>query len=118
MMHFLPPHIILASDSCSTGIFGNGTPGLYDHLCKGSDVSITAVSNVIVLISNVIQILLLLAGSLGVIFLIVGGIFYVISAGDPARLKRAKEIITNVIVGLVIIFLAYAVVNFISKGLI
>ena len=48
------------------------------------------------------------------IFIVVGGIFYVISAGNPANIKRAKEIITAAIVGLMISGLAFTIVSFIA----
>ena len=117
MLHLVLMHLYLASDTCSKGILGNGTPGLYDHLCSGTDVSIGALNDSLVLIANVIRIILWFAGALSIIFIIVGGIFYVISAGDPGRLKRARDILTNVITGLVVILLGYAIVTFIANGI-
>jgi len=57
-----------------------------------------------------------IAGSLSVIFVIVGALQYVTSAGDPARLSSAKRTITYAIVGVVISALAFLIVAFVVKS--
>ncbi|MCX6805317.1 MAG: hypothetical protein NT114_01320 [Patescibacteria group bacterium] len=57
--------------------------------------------------------LLGIAGSLSVIFLIVGGIMYTTSAGNESTTKKAKSTITGAIVGLIISLMAYAIVTFV-----
>ena len=57
--------------------------------------------------------LLGIAGSLSVIFLIVGGIMYTTSAGNESTTKKAKGTITGAIVGLIICIMAFAIVNFV-----
>jgi len=57
--------------------------------------------------------LLGIAGSLSVIFIIVGGIMYTTSAGNEATTKKAKSTITGAIVGLLISVMAFAIVNFV-----
>jgi len=57
--------------------------------------------------------LLGIAGSLSVIFLIVGGIMYTTSAGNESTTKKAKSTITGAIVGLIICLMAYAIVTFV-----
>jgi hypothetical protein len=115
------PHLhlitLFALDSSCSNHIGPGGPGLYDHLCSGGSVAINSLQDSLGLITNIIRIILYLSGALGIIFLIVGGIYYVLSAGDPSRIKRAKEILVNVITGLVIILVAYAVVTYISSGI-
>ena len=118
MLHLLTQIPFAALDSsCSNKIYGAVGPGLYDNLCSNGQPQLGALGDISHLILNLIAIILWLAGSLAIIFIIVGAIFYIISAGDPSRLKRAKDILTNVVVGLVVIFLAYALVQFISNGL-
>lgn len=55
------------------------------------------------------------AASLIILILIVGGITYIISAGDPARMKTAKNIIFYAIIGLVMILLSYVLVTTIKE---
>ena len=68
-------------------------------------------------LKTLINTLLFIVGILSVIVIIVGGIMYVISAGDSSKVTRAKNMIIYALVGLVIAFLAYAIVNFVLKSL-
>ena len=68
--------------------------------------------------SRVTNILLFLVGAISVIMLIIGGIRYVISGGDQAQVTGAKNTILYAIVGIVVAFLAYAAVNFITQALV
>ena len=95
-----------------TGIF----PSIYDGLtCENNSIKINGVYDIITVIGNIISILIYFAGALAVIFIIVGGIYFVTAMGDPARLKRAKEIITQAITGLIIVLVAYGAVTFIAS---
>ena len=67
--------------------------------------------------SRVTNILLFLVGAISVIMLIIGGIRYVISGGDQAQVTSAKNTILYAIVGIVVAFLAYAAVNFVTQAL-
>ena len=66
---------------------------------------------------RVTNILLFLVGAISVIMLIIGGIRYVISGGDQAQVTAAKNTILYAIVGIVVAFLAYAAVNFVTRAL-
>jgi hypothetical protein len=85
-------------------------PGIYDGVCNPDCTA----QDILVVIANAIRIGIWFAGALSVIFIIVGGIFYVISAGNPSNIKRAKDILTNAIVGLIIAGLAYSIVTFLA----
>ena len=67
--------------------------------------------------SRVTNVLLFLIGAVAVIMLIIGGIRYVISGGDQAQVTGAKNTILYAIVGIVVAFLAYAAVNFVTQAL-
>ncbi len=66
------------------------------------------------LILAVLQVLLIVAASIAVIFLIIGGYRYVVSRGNEEGMEGAKKTITSSILGLVIIILAFAIVRIIS----
>src|ERR1700722_10526335 len=90
-------------------------PSLYQGICDAQgNCNITNASQILLVLANAIRIAMAVAGALAVIFIIVGGIFYVISAGNPSNIKRAKDILTNAIVGLIITGLAYTIVTFIA----
>ena len=60
---------------------------------------------------------MLWAGIIAVIIIIVGGIYYTTSQGDPGRVVRAKNTIIYAIIGLIITLLAAAIVNMILGAL-
>ncbi len=61
--------------------------------------------------------ILYIVGIIAVIMLIIGGIKYVISGGDAKKVTDAKNTVLYAIIGLVIAFLAYAIVNFVISAL-
>ena len=72
------------------------------------------------LASNVTGIINAFIGALGivaVIIIIIGGINYMTSSGDAAKVKKAKDTILYGVIGLVICVLAFAIVNFIAGNL-
>ncbi len=64
-------------------------------------------------------ILKLLSGAVGgviVLMLVVAGIQYITSAGDPTAVKSAKNRIMNAIMALVLFLMMFAILNFIIPG--
>ncbi len=67
---------------------------------------------------TITNIMLFIIGAIAVIMLIIGGIRYVVSAGDQNAVTSAKNTILYAIIGIVVAFLAYAAVNFVSNQLV
>lgn len=61
--------------------------------------------------------ILYIVGIIAVIMLIIGGIKYVISGGDSKKVTDAKNTVLYAIIGLIIAFLAFAIVNFVISAL-
>ena len=61
--------------------------------------------------------ILYIVGIVAVIMLIIGGIKYVVSGGDSKKVTDAKNTVLYAIIGLVISFLAFAIVNFVISAL-
>lgn len=57
-------------------------------------------------------------GLVCVIVVIVGGVQYMTSTGDPGKVKKAKDTILYGVIGLIIVALSAAIVNFVIKGII
>ena len=55
-----------------------------------------------------------LAGYISAGFIIRGGFKYMTSIGDPGELAKAKKIITDAIIGLVISLMSVAIVNLVA----
>lgn len=65
----------------------------------------------------VVNSLLFIIGAVSVIMLIWGGIRYTTSAGNSNAVTSAKNTIMYAIVGLIIAFLAFAIVNWVLAGI-
>ena len=66
-------------------------------------------------LSFVINILLALASTVAVVFIILGGYRYITSVGNPEEEKNAKRMIWFAVIGLVIVILSFALVNFVDR---
>lgn len=66
-------------------------------------------------INAVINGIILAVGVVAVIVIIVGGVSYMTSQGDPSKVTKGKKIMITGIVGLLIVLLAFAIVNFVLK---
>lgn len=64
-------------------------------------------------INRTIDVLLYITGAASVIVMVVGGLRYVLSGGDPKNTAAAKDTIMYAAIGLVVSLLAYAIVNFV-----
>ncbi len=59
-------------------------------------------------------------GFVGVIFLILmiaGGLMWMTAAGNEERVSKAKSLITNAVIGMIIVFSAYAITYFVTETL-
>lgn len=63
--------------------------------------------------TTIVNVLLFLIGAISVIMLIYGGIRYTVSGGNSANVTAAKNTILYAIIGLIVAFLAYAIVNWV-----
>lgn len=71
--------------------------------------------NVVDVIISVVNFLLVIAGALAVLFLIIGGVRYIISAGNSDQIESAKHTIFNAIVGVIVIILAFVILNTVKR---
>lgn len=68
-------------------------------------------------INQFTNIVLYIVGFISVVMLIWGGVRYIISGGDSKKITDAKNTILYAILGLIIAFFAYAIVNFVLNAL-
>ncbi len=88
-----------AVNLCPTLFSGTGTiPG-----CGGV--------NVVTGISSVISILLFVSFLIALIFLIIGGIRWIMSGGDKEGTNKAKETVTSALIGLAVVLGAFVLIN-------
>ncbi len=90
-------------------------PNLFSPLQDShGNVQITSLSQLPLLVANVIQMLLIVIAALGVIFIIVSGIQYIMSEGDPGKTAEAKNALKNAVIGLVLSASAYLIVSYLA----
>ena len=82
--------------------------------CDGCPANLFGDTGVFKQVTNTI---LYIVGIIAVIMLIFGGVKYVISGGDAKKVTDAKNTVLYAIIGLVIAFLAYAIINFVIMSL-
>jgi hypothetical protein len=67
--------------------------------------------------TDIVNTLLFIIGAIAVIMLIIGGIRYTLSGGKDTEVQAAKNTILYAIIGIVVAFLAFAVVNWVLTSL-
>ena len=66
-----------------------------------------------VAIMQIVRVLLGFVGFLAILIVLYGGFVWMTSAGNPERIERAKAILRNAAIGLVIILMAFSIASFI-----
>ncbi len=67
-------------------------------------------------ILSIINYVLAFVGVISLAFLVYGGFLYITSAGNEDRITAAKQVIINAIIGIVVIGVSAALVNFVVRG--
>ncbi|NCN07113.1 Ig-like domain-containing protein [Candidatus Falkowbacteria bacterium] len=70
-----------------------------------------------VAIVRIIQIILSFVGIIAVIMVLYGGFIWMTSGGDPAKIEKAKKILINTIIGIIVILSSYIITAFIIGAL-
>jgi hypothetical protein len=84
-------------------LFGFGTGGL------SSSQSLSE------LIGNAIKIFLTFSGAVAVVFVIIGGFYYLTAQGNEEQAEKGKKTLINAIIGVIIIIMAYVIINVITN---
>lgn len=91
-----------------------------NHLAQSINIGATeqfsVLNNVTIasVISAIIVIVLVIAAIIFFFMLVLGGIKWITSGGDKAQTESARNQITAALIGLVIVFAAWAIVNLVS----
>lgn len=87
-------------------------PSGFENLCK-----ITIQENP-TFFGTILQVLLIVAVVFSLVFLVIGGIRWIMSEGDKAKVEKARSTIMAAIIGLIISFLAYFIVTLVASLLV
>src|SRR3989344_319584 len=71
--------------------------------------------SLIEIVTTFLALALIVAAILCLVYIIVGGIAFILSAGNEEKIKRAVNTIRFAIIGLFVAFIAFFIVSFISR---
>lgn len=108
LMVFVVPNLALAAGSDFFGL--NSVQNLF---CSGGGLACS--KNLFELLNGVIHLLLLFTGSLAVLFVIIGGYFYITSGGNEQQAEKGKRTLINAVIGIVVILMSNAIVMVITN---
>ena len=106
----------LTPKDCPKGIGKPGNTYLYSvaECGLGDDSNDSKRDNTLMnTIQTIINVVLGVIGLVSVAMIIIGGIQYATSAGDPQKANKAKSTILFAVIGLIVSLLAFAIVNFV-----
>lgn len=89
------------------------TPGGYQ---PGTDLP-GATSAVEKLISNVLVVLTVVAGISFVLYFLMGGLNWITAGGDKGKIEKAKGMMTNGAIGMIVIAVSYAITYIVGAAL-
>lgn len=63
--------------------------------------------------SNIVTLIFILAIIFALFIIIIGGVRWILSGGDKSKIQTARQTIIYAVIGLIVLFLSYFIVNFI-----
>ena len=104
-----PSKVLCPNGQAASGGDLSNCPGLSNNNLNKNDLMTT--------LNNIINVVIGVIGFIAVIVIILGGVQYTTSAGESAKVKKAKDTIMYGIIGLIVALLAYSIVNFVLSNL-
>ena len=85
----------------------------HDGYAKGN----YSINDLLGLVIRASKYILGLVGALTLLIFVYGGVMFLVSAGNQESVKKAKDILTAAIVGLVIVFASFLIIKFVLSVL-
>jgi len=104
--------IFIMANFASAGVISSGVQSFGGQVFGGSTTQ-----SLPVMAALIIKSLLGLLGIVAVIMILYAGYLYLTSAGKDEPIKRAKSILLTSVIGLIIIFCAYALASFVFQAI-
>ena len=109
----LPAFVLSFTDIVKADECKDGSVGLD---CTASEAKITQ-NDPAVFIGTIIKALFTLLGVIILIFVLYGGYLWLVSAGNEEMIKKSKGILTNSVIGLIIVLGSFVIVDFLMKNI-
>lgn len=112
------PVLSIGVVAAATATSNDPTSGAKSAICSGIGVASGSCSSggnstIDTVLSNVLNLLSLIAGFAGVVMIIISGIRFITAQGDSSGVASARSALTYALVGLVIAALAQVIVHFV-----
>lgn len=104
-------------DIMSQGIIFAGICSGAGEPCPCRDVGNCQLNDALQIFVNISIFILGISGSLALLMFLYGGFLWITSAGNEKKVQEGKDTITKAVIGLAIIFGAYAFITFIIASL-
>ena len=89
--------------------------GVTDQACTACGQC--TIADIFIVGNTVVELILGLSGSIMLLMMIYGGFLFLTSSGNSGQIDKAKKVLIGAVIGLVIVFVAYAAVEFILDAL-
>jgi len=66
-------------------------------------------------VSTALNLVFMLAASIAVLMIVIGGLRYILAHGDPSAVAQARNSMLYALVGLIIIMVAFSIVTFVVR---
>jgi len=84
---------------------------------SGLDTSLSANANLPQFIGNIIEVVLGVLGLILVVLIVYAGFIWTTAQGDTVKVKKAQDMIKQAVIGMIIVFAAYAITSFVLDNL-
>ncbi|MDX1765649.1 MAG: pilin [Candidatus Saccharimonadales bacterium] len=116
MLFIASPVAVLATDPADEGPASGLQEEFVDDACKGitgqdGDCGANGSDDVNNLLANTLSILSYIVGAASVIMIVIGGLRYVFSSGDPQQAAAARNTIIYSVIGLVVALAAQGIIR-------
>ena len=108
-----PPAGATSGDIAPTSLKGN-----YGIDAVASEANLNITTNIQTLIGDIIGAVLSFVGVIFFALMLYGGIMWMTAAGNPENQKKAITTIFSAVIGVIIVFSAYAITNFVFEDLV
>ncbi len=105
---------VLLASSVTSVLAATPSPVTIDVGGGATDLGRIGALTIPALISGIIRILVIAAAVIFFIWLVIGGIRWIVSGGDKAKTEEARNQITAALIGLVVVFSAWAIARLIE----
>lgn len=104
ILYFISPRLAFAQEPAKLDLCPEGQ---FDIVCRINEGNFGAVIGALIIVIFIIAIVIAL------IWLIIGGIKWITSSGDSSKVEGARNQIIAAVIGLVVVFLSFFILNLI-----